>query len=284
LGIYPFGLCAFFFGSINITMQQITTYIYNDLIPIQIVTDASVKTRNRTVYTRTINLYRGMDNQIKIQFRNQDQKIVNMTDQTVTFHLLNENDGTSWFSRTATAIDLVKGIFVIDIYETDLLDLDGDYYNYSINTENVNTGVRTLTYTDDNYSVRGQIHLMSGHYPEFHPSTVVALNNLYTPTPYSPGSTNITSVAPGDSTIPKKNGLHTAQFYFAPTGFSGSIDVEATLDVSPDFLNGNWFTVKTLNFTDQIPSTYTNWFGIHNFVRFKIIPSTGTITNILLRS
>lgn len=265
-------------------MQQITTYLYNDSIPIQIVTDATITTRNRTVYTRAIKIYRGIDNQVKLQFKNQDQKAVNMTGKTATLHILNDNDGSVWFSRDASVVDAVKGIYTVPIYETDLLDLDDEYYNYSVNIEDDTTGDRTLAYADDNYTVRGEIHLLSGHFPQFHPSTVVALNNLYTATPYSPNSINTTSIVAGDATTSRKNSLHTTQFYFTPTGFSGTITVEATLDSVADFINGNWFTVQTLNFTNQIATTYTNWTGIHNFVRFKIVPTVGTVTRILFRS
>jgi len=265
-------------------MQQLTTYLYNDSIPIQIVTDATIKTRTRTVYTRTIKLYRGMDNQIKLQFKNQDQKAINMTGKTATLHMLNDNDSSIWFSRDATVVDVVKGIFTVPIYETDLLNLDSEYYNYSVNIEDDTTGERTLGYADDNYTVRGEIQLLSGHYPEFHASTNVALTNQYTATPYSPGSINTTSIVAGDATTTRKNSLHTAQFYFSPIGYSGTVVVEATLDSVADFINGNWFTVQTLTYTDQIATTYTNWTGIHNFVRFKITPTTGTVTQILFRS
>jgi hypothetical protein len=225
-----------------------------------------------------------MDNQVKLQFKNQDQKAVNMTGKTATLHFLNDNDSTVWFSRDATVVDVVKGIYTVPIYETDLLDLEDEYYHYSVNIEDDATGDRTLAYADDNYTVRGEIQLLSGHFPEFHASTNVALNNLYTATPYSPGSVNTTSIVAGDATTSRKNSLHTAQFYFSQTGFTGAIAVEATLDSVADFINGNWFTVETLTFTDQVATSYINWTGIHNFVRFRTVPSAGTITKILFRS
>ena len=264
-------------------MQEIEQFIYSVIIPIQIVTDATITTRNRTVYTRTIKLYRGIDNVVKLQFKNQDQKKVDMTGKTVTFNLLNDATSSVWLTKPATVVNATTGIYTVSINEVDMLPLDAEYYSYSVSIVDAND-VRTLTYTDDNYSARGQIQILAGHYPQFKASTIVGLSNQYTPTPYSPGSTNTTSLVASDSTIPKANKLHTTQFYFSPTGFTGVITVEATLDPVANFLDGNWFDVKTLTFTDQVIPSFTNWTGIYNSTRFKIVPTTGTITKILYRS
>jgi hypothetical protein len=207
-----------------------------------------------------------------------------MTGKTVTFHMLNDVSSSVWFNRDATVVDAVKGIFTVNIYETDLLNLEHEFYNYSISVEDNTTEVRSLTYADDNYTVRGEIQLLGGHYPEFHPSTIVGLTNLYTPTPYTPSSVNTTSIVASDATTSRKNTLHTTQFYFSNDGFTGEITIEATLDPIADYLNGNWFTVKTLNFINQIHTAYTNWTGIYNFIRFRTVTQTGRPTQILYRS
>jgi hypothetical protein len=72
------------------------------------------------------------------------------------------------------------------------------------------------------------------------------------------------------------------QFY--STGFTGSIDIQATLE------NGitdivTWAVVETIHVTDDL--IYHNFKGVYSWIRFHIKPdvgNTGTVDKILYRS
>jgi len=62
-------------------LTAITSYLYNNKLVVQFSDDddITITTRNRVVYQRPIEIYRGADNPITIYFKNQDQKPANIT-------------------------------------------------------------------------------------------------------------------------------------------------------------------------------------------------------------
>ena len=60
-------------------MQQVNSYLYDNTVNVLYDIDPSVEQRNRVVYTRTLNIYKGIDNLLKIKVLNNDQKPVNVT-------------------------------------------------------------------------------------------------------------------------------------------------------------------------------------------------------------
>ena len=86
-------------------MQDIKNYIYDNLVTVQLTTDPTIKTRMRTVYARTVKLYKGIDNTIKFKILNQDQKPVNLAGMTLTLAILDDVSGSLLFEVDATTTD-----------------------------------------------------------------------------------------------------------------------------------------------------------------------------------
>lgn len=62
-------------------MPLITSYLYQNIFTVQVLDyeDPAIQNiRNRVVYQRPIEIYRGADNPITIKFKNQDQKPANI--------------------------------------------------------------------------------------------------------------------------------------------------------------------------------------------------------------
>lgn len=262
-------------------MQSLIVYYYPNIVEVQLNLDPTTKLRNRAMYRRTVKLYKGIDNVIQFIFKNAEQKTVNITGWDVKFNMISDEEGSIVYSTPVTVIDANTGVVTATLGELDLIDLNNIHYNYSLSITDQTTGQEQVVYTDDNYSARGEIELLDGHYPKFKPSINVTL-------PTSSNSSIITSSVASDTPARQQSGHHTAQFYF--DNFSGTIDVQATLDPVPP--NGwtsantsvSWATVIALPYQDQIANDYINWDGVYSAVRFVIYPVSGAVTKILYRA
>lgn len=257
-------------------MQTINCYHYPNSVEVQCNVDPTLKLRNRVMYQRTVKIYKGVDNVIRFTFKNSDQKPVNVTGWAINFNMIADDEGSIVVTKHAVVIDAIAGVVSVKLTALDLLDLNDNMYNYSLSVTDP-LGSEQVVYADDNYEVRGQVRLMAGHYPTFKRSVNVSL-----PTNSNVGTITSTTIAETMSAH------HTAQFYF--TDFTGTVNVEATLDPLPP--NGNtsgntslsWSTIASIDYVDQVTSDFENFNGIYSAVRFVIAPTTGTIDKILYRS
>jgi len=269
-------------------------YYYVNNIDVQLNVDPTLKLRNRVMYQRPLKLYKGVDNIVRFTFKNSDQKPVNIDGWNATFHIISDEEGSIVVSKPATVIGApIDGVVTVTVTELDLIDLKHLYYNYSLSVIDPLTGIEQVVYADDNYNVRGQLQLLSGHYPDFKPSIDVTL-----PTD---SNTNVTtSTVTADTPTRQQSAHHTAQYYF--DDFSGTLEVQATLDSLPP--NGNtsanislsWTTVSSTTYVNQIDNDYENFDGVYTAVRFVITPdplpvpqpippvSHGSVTKILYRA
>ena len=276
-------------------MQTINSYYYPNAVEVQFNNDPTLKLRNRVMYQRTVKLYKGVDNVIRFTFKNQDQKPVNVTGWDVGFNLISDDEGSILVSKTVTAINANLGIVSVTVSELDLIDLHNRQYNFSLSIKDPATGSEQVVYADDNYGVRGEIELLSGHYPTFKPSINVQL-------PTNSNTNIITSTITADTPTRQQSAHHTAQFYFDNTanvalGFTGNISVQGTLDSLPP--NGNtsanvsvsWATISTLQYIERVDTDYHNFDGVYTACRFIVTPdlpnitaNSGTVSQILYRA
>ena len=97
-----------------------------------VVTDTGVHNQMSMFYTPNIKVYRGIDNFIRIEFKNRDQKRVLMTDHTANIIIMDKENSVAYVERALTPIDARKGLFEASITEGDLLNLDAKFYSYSL--------------------------------------------------------------------------------------------------------------------------------------------------------
>lgn len=234
------------------------------------------------MYQRTVKLYKGIDNLVKFTFKNSDQQRVNVLGWDIYFNITSDTEGLVLVTKQASVIgDPIRGEVLVSVSELDLLDLNEEYYAYSLSVRDPISGIEQVVYSDDNYNARGEIQLLAGHYPQVRKSIQVSLP--------SSGNASITSsTVTADTPTRQQSAHHTAQFFF--TNFTGNIAVQTTLDALPP--NGNtssnvsvsWATVSSLQFVAQEGTTYTNFDGVYSASRFIIEPDSGTVDKILYRS
>lgn len=261
---------------INIIMQTLISYFYPNAVVVQLNIDPALTLRNKTVFQRTVKIYKGIDNVIRFTFKNVDQKPVNITGLTVNFNMLSDEEGAVVISKGVTVANANIGVVTATLTSLDLQDLNEEFYNYSLSVTDAN-GSEQVVYTDDNYTARGEVQLLSGHYPTFRPSINVSL-----PSPAGNGYT-ITSSVTSDTPTRQQSAHHTSEFYFDT--FVGNITVQSTLDSLPTSGNASWANITTITYASvQSSPTFYNWDGVYTAVRFVVHNIEGNVTKILYRA
>lgn len=147
-------------------MQTINSYIYDNSVVVQIPTNPSVITRNKVVYTRTINVYQGVDNLIKLKIQNQDQKPADVADTTLVFTIVDDyvlNNASAVFSTNVTISNVTTAIGEVVIPQANVDLLTREHYTYSIS---YTSGNLTLpAYVDDNWGASGQLQVIRNSFP-----------------------------------------------------------------------------------------------------------------------
>ena len=143
-------------------MPVITSYLYSNIYTVQILdyANTAITTRNRIVYQRPIEVYRGADNPITIKFKNQDQKTANIAGVTFNGYIIDYLKGnvvanvnvTISNVTTATASCMLTSDFLNTLpqnqYKLAFLKYDGTY--------------ETPTYSDDNFGVYAELRINPG--------------------------------------------------------------------------------------------------------------------------
>lgn len=262
-------------------MQLVPRYLVNDRI-IVVSNDAGFVTEFRPVYSRTIKVYKGIDNTIQFRLLNADQKPVTIEDSPV-FVAFDENQ-SKIIERACTVTDdsttETRGMFEVEITENDLLNIQQQYISFNIYLE-ATDGQRQVTYSNRNFDSMGIIYIDSRSYPGPKPAQELA-SFVEEDDYWVAGSTDATKI----TASPGLNGneaLHTVAVY--TNEFVGTVEVQATLDNQISGLN-NWTTVSTLTFdgteSEPVPANFN---GVFTYLRFKASADPADkITKILVRN
>lgn len=167
-------------------MIAVQSYLYDNIVQVQILDNANFKTRNRVVYNRTIKIYQGIDNTILVQVKNQDQKSVNLVGKSVLVDLLDPTNDILIASYPLTWVDDAKGTGSFIINKSEVNMLDQRYYKITLKLVDTDSGNERPLYSDDNYSVGIDLEVLPGY--QSNNSSVFSLDggnagNTYTITP-----------------------------------------------------------------------------------------------------
>jgi hypothetical protein len=144
-------------------LHHISSYLYDNKIQVLLLDeDPVLKTRDRIVYSRTLKVYKGVDNPITIAFRNSDQKAANIANKTFTFALTANVGNTSVWSTPVTISNVGMAIGQVVLDQANVANLDQQYYNYTISY--TDGELTRPAYTDDNWGAAGQLQVISNVY------------------------------------------------------------------------------------------------------------------------
>ena len=256
-------------------MQQISVYLYPNNIDVFTNVGAWTTERYRKVYQRNIKVYGGMDNRIKVQVKNADQKSLNITGSTVVFTLVGRDTQELILERDCTVTDLATGKINVTLTAADLLDIETGSYQYSLHRETRTTidadeylvTEKTPLYSDSQYGTLGTIEVAHSIYGAPTISNSIKVFSLHK--------------SFGESFVDYYvSGIIDAKPEVSAPNYSGSVIIQGSLSDG-----GNpevWADVATLNF-ENATNDYHNLTGKYNWFRIKHTPTSGTVDKVLYR-
>jgi hypothetical protein len=150
-------------------MQTIKLYLVNQIAEVQIMDPAIFTVRNRTVYSRPIKVYQGVDNPIQVVVKNQDQKKVNLTGSSVTASIQDpvnlltvKNYAVNFNANVGGNIQLGQGTFTFDA--NTINGLEQRFYKLAFSSTVTSTDVTRPVYIDDNYGVPLDLEILPAYY------------------------------------------------------------------------------------------------------------------------
>lgn len=255
-------------------MQRISAFVYPNRVEIQADNDPLLTTRNRIVYARTIKIHRGIDNTILFTVKNSDQKPINLTGHTIYFNIISDSSVNALLLEVIGTIqDAVNGIFKVVVAAEKVDLLEQELYNYAIKLVN-SSNEEILVYSDDFFTVRGQIQVLDGYVPAFRNSAELTLSEIS-------ASVIVSSAAIG-SYPSGFSSQHSFQFYF--NNFTGTITPQVTTDPVAQIENATWTDQSPVAYSGQNSTVFSTIDGNYSAIRFRINVTSGSVTKILSRS
>lgn len=142
-------------------MQTLRLYLYDQILTLQISPDQTLTLEDRTVYTRPIVLYKGINNKLKVLVKNADQKSVDITGLTFYAELVRTPQQDFVSSFTISNITPASGVAELTIPASVINPEPVGFYHLLIKYDNGTDDV--MAYSDDNYSVAIPVHLKLGY-------------------------------------------------------------------------------------------------------------------------
>jgi len=238
-------------------------------------------TTNMPLNTLRKTIYKGTDNVLGFEVKNQDRKPVSLLGKAVMINIMQIRTGKLLVQRRAELVKAENGIFEIVIFANDLIDLDPGIYQMSAVLFSKD-GLAQALYTSSNRSAALEIELVDGAYPMFTPSTLVRFTPVSNYFVSQPIPSNILR---NDSSV-----NHTIQV--VTTNFKGEFSVRGTLDYtassinySPIAFDQNGSSVITFDGVNHVQGF--NFNGSFRWIIAQYTPAannTGTVDKVLYRS
>ena len=221
-------------------------------------------TEYRPVYSKQLQLYRGIDNVLDFRLLNADQKPVDITTYTPRLVAFDENmvmvlDKNGTILDDGSTVD--RGKFKVTVTENELLNVKQQYLTYNVYMEETD-GAKVLTYSHSNFESHASIFVNATAFP---------------------GPIDSKSVATWS-----REGVGIDTWYSssidAQPGINGN-DVQGTLD---NQVTGTtqWADIATIQLggSETAPQPI-NFNGVFSHVRFKATADPADkITKILVRN
>jgi len=122
--------------------------------------------RNRTVYSRPIKVYQGVDNPIQVVVKNQDQKNVNLTGYTVQASIQDPINQVTVETYAVTFADIAIGQGTVTLDKGTINSLEQRFYKLTFKTIKTSDSTEQPVYIDDNYGVPLDLEILPAYWAE----------------------------------------------------------------------------------------------------------------------
>lgn len=275
-------------------MLKLPIYIYETGYTLFSDLDAGVKQGYTPMYQKDIQVVKGVTNTVKFTVKNQDQKPLDISGETLTFNLVNKETGAVYLQKPCTTVDdgstvSTKGVATLTLSESDTASLVSKFYKFSV-TRTVGGSGNHVTYANTYYEVAGTIEVVDQVYPAYTDSVTLPNTDFTRPLTsdfYRPNgqvTEYYSSIVDAQPEFKRNGALHTINYY--ASNYVGDLTIQATLD-SQVTSDTSWVDLTTISLTSSTAIGYTNVNGVYNYFRLKHLPdnsNTGTLDKVLVRS
>ena len=256
-------------------MQILPVYLYQNVLDVILDLDPTVIGVNNVMYQRDLKVQKGLKNCIRIQFKNSDQKRINISNtETFVFSMFDAIDRRLLIEKELAVLDegttATRGLALLTLNESDTVDLPRTSYTYSIKKlESGNS--YSPAYSNTYYGINGTLHLLSDVYPVAQPSEEIAsfLESYNSSTDLYEFKSRAVYANPE---YQGNSALHTAAIYM--TGFKGTLYIMGTLNNNPND-TGYYATLETRQYNGFTGIDYINFNGVYSYVNFMYVPAQG---------
>jgi hypothetical protein len=256
-------------------MQILPIYLYPNTLDVILDLDPTVQGVNRVMYQRDLTIQKGIKNQVRIQFKNSDQKRIPISNtSTFVFSMFDANSQRLLIQKNLNVLDDgvtlgLRGIAELTFTESDTLDLDVSSYQYAVTYRDPSDGTFLPAYSNTYYQMAGTLHIAEDVYPVLQPSQeIVGFLKSYNQASmlYEHKSGNIYAYPEYNS----NTALHTVAMYM--TNFKGTVLIQGTLYNSPHNFD-RYSTIQTLTYDGFTGIDYQNFYGIYSYIRIMYVPA-----------
>ena len=146
-------------------MYEIQSYLYDNIILVQILDQATfLPPRNRTVFSRPIKVYQGIDNPLQIVVRDQQQKATSLSGYTMQMDIQDPFEKGAVESLAVTIDNAATGKCSVTIPKATTVALKQRMYYATLKLINTSTNAERPLYMDDNFGAQLKIEVLPGWY------------------------------------------------------------------------------------------------------------------------
>jgi hypothetical protein len=275
-------------------MLKLPIYIYETGYTLFSDLDEAVRQGYTPMYTKDIQIVKSVTNTIKFTVKNQDQKPIDISGETLTFVLVNKETGAVHIEKPCTTTDdgstvATRGTATITLTESDTASLVSKFYKFSVYRTINGTG-KYPAYANTYFGVQGTCEVVDQVYPAFTDSTTLPNTDFTRPLTsdfYRPSgqiTEYVSSIYDAQPEYKRNGAVHTFQYY--SSSYIGDITIQGTLD-SQVTADTSWVDLTTISLTSSDSVGYTNVTGVYNYFKLKHLPNnsnTGTLDKVLVRS
>ena len=265
-------------------MQKLPVFLYTNLYSVILDLDNN-RGVNNVMYQRNLIFQKGLKNRVQIQFKNSDQKPVDVSTGTFFFRMFDHSNIMPFQPKQLEIIDdgvttSTRGLAVLTLTESDTLDIASKTYSFSITALDAD-GSYEPAYANTYYGVRGNAEIREDVEPFLTETPAYSQFNWFRDNPKDTDGvvqhtwwTFAGPDMPANPEFNSNNGLQTLQFYL--NNFKGHIDVYGTLQNNPSGQgNGNdpYALLTSINYLDNTDGVdYVNITGNYTNLKVKYVP------------
>jgi hypothetical protein len=263
-------------------MQSLPVYLYPNSLEVILDLDPDVRGVNQVMYQRDLKIQKGIKNNVRIQFKNSDQKRIPISNtSTFVFNMFDPTNQQLILQKELNILDdattSTRGLALLTINEGDTIDLASVSYQYSIIYQDPRDGTYLPAYSNTYYGMVGTLHLTEEVFPKLKPSQeIVSFLKSYNSAPavmaYEHKSGNIYAYPEFNA----NSALHTMALYM--TRYKGTVQIQGTLYNSPQEL-GRYVTIATRTYDGFTGVDYLNFNGVFSYVRVVYVPAKDLTNN-----